>query len=53
MASPYLLELVQRPIDPETMAHSTGKNAALGANAAPMALNHGERPNRMMNPRSG
>src|SRR5580692_7987994 len=33
------------------MAHSTGKKAALGANAPPIALtNHGERPNRMMNP---
>lgn len=31
-------ELVKRHIDPKTRAHTTGKKAAKGANAPPMAL---------------
>jgi pimeloyl-ACP methyl ester carboxylesterase len=41
--APYLFLPVQRPIDPKTRTHTTGKKAALGANAPPMALtDHGE-----------
>jgi pimeloyl-ACP methyl ester carboxylesterase len=41
--APYLFLPVQRPIDPKTRTHTTGKKAALGANAPSMALtDHGE-----------
>jgi hypothetical protein len=49
--APYLLEHVQRHIDPVTRARSTGRKAAKGANAPPMApRNRSEPQNHITKP---